>query len=139
MSAGEQVVLVNENQTDPLNIANPALSVFETMVTIFLTRLEELDQKVTKKLRQSILDQVSLRLSTLAERQRLHAWIMGTSDRLEINIEVGDMQNCVHHAYHSACEYFGPGETDKLLTQALKQTEGMPVAKDFSPRNLLKI
>lgn len=137
MNAGKQVDLVVETQTDNHGSDNEALPVFEAIMTSFLTQLDAIDQKVTKKLRQSIFAQVSLRLSSLVERQHLNAWIMGSADQLQINIGLVDMQNCIHHAYHSACESFGPSETDELLAQALKQTEAMPIAKEFAPSKLL--
>ncbi len=137
MNAGKQVDLVVETQTDNHGAVNEALPVFEAVMTSFLTQLDAIDQKVTKKLRQSIFAQVSLRLSSLVERQHLNAWIMGSADQLQINIGVVDMQNCIYHAYHSACESFGPSETDELLAQAVKQTEAMPIAREFAPSKLL--
>ena len=136
MNANKQVALMNEAQTDHLDAANPALPVFEATMMTFLDQLEVIDQKVTKKLRQSILAQLSLRLSSLVERQQLNAWITGSADQLQINIGVADMQNCIHHAYHYACENFGPSETDELLEKAVKQTETMSIARVFSPRKL---
>ncbi|MDH3949142.1 MAG: hypothetical protein OEU74_09300 [Gammaproteobacteria bacterium] len=136
MNAGEQVALIDEGQTDRFEAVNAALPVFESTLTVFLNQLDAIDQKVTKKLRQSILAQVSLRLSSQIERQHLNAWITGSADRLEINIGVGDMQNCIHHAYHSACEYFGPTKTDEFLSKAVKHTETLPIAMGFSPHKL---
>jgi len=137
MNAGKKVDLIVEGQTDSHEADNEALPVFEAIMTAFLNELDAVDQKVTKKLRQSIFAQVSLRLSSLVERQHLNAWIMGSADQLQINIGVVDMQNCIHHAYHSACESFGPSETDELLAQAVKQTETMSIAREFSPHKLL--
>lgn len=137
MNAGKKVDLVVEGQTERLGVDNEALPVFEAIMNEFLNQLDAIDQKVTKKLRQSIFAQVSLRLSSLVERQHLNAWIMGSADQLKINIGVADMQNCIHHAYHSACESFGPSETDELLAQAVKQTETMSIAREFSPHKLL--
>lgn len=137
MNAGKQVDSVEQGQTESPWAVNAALPVFETIMTTFLNQLDALDQKVTKKLRQSILAQVSLGLSSLTEKQQLNAWIMGYADQLQVNIGVVDMQKCIHHAYHCACEHFGPSETDGLLATAVKQTETMPFARDFAPSRLL--
>ena len=127
---------MNEAQTDRPDATNPAMPVFEATMKGFLNQLEAIDQKVTKKLRQSILAQMSLRLSSLPERQQLNAWITGSTDQLLINIGLVDMQNCIHHAYHYACENIGPSETDELLEKAVKQTETMSIAREFPPRKL---
>ncbi len=137
MNPGEQAVLKSETQPNCPARASAALPVFESIMTGFLNQLETLDKKVSKKLRQSILAQVSLRLSSLKERQRLNAWISGSAERLEIDIRVSDMQNCIHHAYHYACDNFGPIEADELMANAVKQTESMAIALDFPPRELL--
>ena len=136
MNANEQTVLKQNSQSVPLETSNPALPVFQTMMTILLTKLEQIDQKAIKKLRQSILAQLSLRLTSLQERQRLNAWIMGSAERLEVNIKVTDMRNCIHHAYRYACDMFGPSEADELLENALAQTECMNITSAFSPRQL---
>ena len=136
MNANKQAALMNEAQTDRPDATNPAMPVFEATMKGFLNQLEAIDQKVTKKLRQSILAQMSLRLSSLPERQQLNAWITGSTDQLLINIGLVDMQNCIHHAYHYACENIGPSETDELLEKAVKQTETMSIAREFPPRKL---
>jgi len=137
MKAGKRVDLVDEGQTESLEAGKAAMPVFEAMMTTFLNQLNAIDQKVTNKLRQSIFAQVSLGLSTLAERQQLNAWIIGSAEQLQVNIGVADMQNCIHHAYHCACAHFGPNETDDLLAIAVKQTEAMPIAREFAPQKLL--
>ena len=136
MNVNEQVALINEGEMVSGEVVNPALQVFQATMKVFLNQLDAIDQKVTKKLRQSILAQMSLRVSSLLERQQLNAWITGSADQLQINIGLVDMQNCVHHAYHYACENIGPSETDELLEKAVKQAESMPVAREFSPRKL---
>jgi hypothetical protein len=136
MNVSEQVTLTNQNEMDSSSTVNPALPVFVAVMTVFLNQLEALDQKVTKKLRQSILSQVSLRLSSLAERQKLNAWLTGSADKLDINIGLVDMQHCLHHTYHSACVYFGPTEADVLLAKAVSETETLPIATEFSPQKL---
>ena len=136
MNVSEQVTLIDEDQVDSHETVNLALPVFDAVMTVFLKQLDAVDQKVTKKLRQSILSQISLRLSSLAERQQLNAWLTGTADKLEINIGLVDMQHCLHHAYHSACEFFGPTEADELLAKAVTETEAMPIAMEFSPQKL---
>ena len=138
MNVSEQVSLIDKNKMDSPNTVNPALPVFDAVMTVFLKQLEALDQKVTKKLRQSILSQVSLRLSSLAERQKLNAWLTGSADKLDINIELVDMQHCLHHTYHSACVYVGPTEADVLLAKAVSETEALPIAMEFSPQNFFK-
>ena len=136
MNTSEQAVLSEEGQTDFPGEVNPALPVFETTMKVFLNQLDSIDHKVTRKLRQSILAQLSLRLTSLVERQQLNAWITGSADHLAVNIGLADMQNCIHHAYHYACENFGPSETDEHLEKALELAETMPIAKEFSPRRL---
>lgn len=136
MNGSEQANLIDKNEIVSPNTANPALPVFDAVMTMFLKQLEVLDQTVTKKLRQSILSQVSLRLSSLAERQKLNAWLTGNEDKLDINIGLVDMQHCLHHTYRSACDYFGPTEADELLAKAVSETETLPVAIEFSPQRL---
>ena len=72
MNVGEQINLIDKTPVDSLNTANPALPVFGAVMMSFLKQLDAVDQKITRKLRQSILSQVSLRLSTLTERKRLN-------------------------------------------------------------------
>ena len=85
------------------------------------------------KLRQSVRTQMSLSLSSLVERQRLNSWIMGYTDKLQVDISVSDMQHCVHHAYMTACDYFGPTKSDVMLSSAVKASEALPAAKEFAP------
>lgn len=136
MNASKQAVLSDDGQADCPDAVNPALPVFEATMKDFLTQLDTIDHNVTRKLRQSILAQLSLRLNSLVERQQLNAWITGTTDHMAVNIGLADMQNCIHHAYHYACEKFGPSETDDFLEKALQEAETMPIAKEFSPRKL---
>lgn len=134
MNVSEQANLIDKNEIDSPNTANPALPVFDAVMTIFLKQLEALDQKVTKKIQQSILSQVSLRLSSLTERQKLNAWLSGSTDKLDINIGLVDMQHCLRHTYQSACVYFGLTEADELLAKAISETETSPIATEFSPQ-----
>ncbi len=116
---------------------NAATAVFERILSNFLRQLEAIDPKVTNKLRQTVRTQVSLSLSSLVERQRLNSWIMGYTDKLQVVISINDMQHCIHHAYMSACDYFGPTRADVILSNAVKYSETLPAAKVFAPRNLL--
>lgn len=137
MNASEQVSPLVESQIETHIVANTALPVFASVLKQFLNQLELIDSKVTRKLRQSLLAQISLCLSSLEERQNLNAWIVGKTDLLEVKIGVVDMQHCIHHAYISACDYFGPTRADEILTQVIKDTESLPGAREFAPSNLL--
>ena len=138
MNVGEQINLIDKTPVDGLNTANPALPVFDAVMMAFLKQLDAVDQKITRKLRQSILSQVSLRLSTLAERKSLNAWLTGAADKLDIHLGLVDMQNCLNHAYHSACDYLGPVEADEILEKAVTETEELPIAIEFSPSNFFR-
>ena len=138
MNANEHVTVINDKQVNNIGMQNPALPVFDAVMTVFLDQLEALDQKVTKKLRQSILSQISLRLSSLKERQKLNAWLTGRADKLDINIGMVDMQHCLNHTYHSACVYFGPTEAEELFAKAVAETEALPIAESFSPTRFFK-
>lgn len=137
MNASEQISPVIDSQIEVHRVTSPALAVFAAVLKLFLTQLESVDARVTKKLRQSVLAQISLCLSSLKERQHLNAWMEGNTDQLEVEIGVVDMQHCIHHAYMGACNYFGPSRADELLSKAIKDTEDMPIAKEFAPSNLI--
>jgi hypothetical protein len=137
MNASEQVSPLAEVQIETHTAANMALPVFATVLKQFLIQLELIDAKVTRKLRQSVLAQISLCLSSLEERQNLNAWIIGNTEQLQIKIGLVNMQNCIHHAYISACDYFGPSRADEILNQIIKDTESLPIAREFAPGNLL--
>jgi len=137
MNASEQVSPLGEVQIETHTIAKTAQPVFASVLKQLLIQLESIDAKVTRKLRQSVLAQISLCLSSLEERQNLNAWIEGNTDQLQVKIEVVDMQHCIHHAYISACDYFGPTRADEILTQVIKDTESLPIAREFAPSNLL--
>ena len=138
MNVGEEINTIDTTPMDSLNTANPALPVFDAVIMAFLKQLDAIDQKITRKLRQSILSQVSLRLSTLAERKSLNAWLTGAADKLDINIELVDMQICLNHAYHSACDYLGPVEADEILEKAVTETEELAISTEFSPSNFFR-
>jgi len=137
MNASEQFSPVTESLIEAHRGNSPALPVFAAVLKQFLGQLESVDARVTKKLRQSVLAQISLCLSSLKERQHLNAWIEGNADQLQVDIGVVDMQHCIHHAYMGACDYFGPSRADEILTKAIKDTESMPIAKEFAPSNLI--
>lgn len=137
ISASNQVEVDAEAQVLTVEQKNAAIEVFESILFNFLRQLEAIDAEITKKLRQTVRTQVSLNLSSLVERQRLNSWIMGYTDKLQVVISINDMQHCVHHAYMSACDYFGPSRADVILSNAVKYSETLPAAKEFAPRNLL--
>jgi hypothetical protein len=137
MNVSEQVSPLAEAQIETDTVTNIALPVFASVLKQFLFQLDSIDAKVMRKLRQTVLAQISLCLSSLEERQNLNAWISGNTDQLQINIGLVNMQNCVHHAYISACDYFGPSRADQILTQVIKETENLPIAREFAPGNLL--
>ena len=126
MNVSEQVSPLAEAQIETDTVTNIALPVFASVLKQFLFQLDSIDAKVMRKLRQTVLAQISLCLSSLEERQNLNAWISGNTDQLQINIGLVNMQNCVHHAYISACDYFGPSRADQILTQVIKETENLP-------------
>lgn len=128
---------LNESFQPNSSVKNVALPVFDAVLKQFLKQLEALDPKITKKLRQSILAQISLCLSSKEERQRLNAWLRGNVDGLEVELNLLSMQQSIHHAYIGACDYFGPVRADELLTTAIKETEGLPIAREFAPANLI--
>lgn len=138
MSISEQINLVDENRIDNFEVMGQAVPVFDAVLKAFLTQLDTLDIKKTKTLRQSILSQLSLRLSSQLERQRLNAWLTGDADKLEIDLGLADMQNCLVHAYHSVCDSLGPTITDEILAKALRETAELPIAAQFSPTNLFR-
>ena len=137
MNAIEQVSPLAETQIDTHMVVNAALPVFASVLKQFLLQLDLIDAKVTRKLRQTVLAQISLCLSSQEERQNLNAWISGNTDQLQVKIGLVNMQNCIHHAYMSACDYFGPSRADEILTQVIKDTESLPIAREFAPANLL--
>jgi len=137
INASEQVSPLSEAQIEIRTSANTALPVFASVLKQFLIQLELIDTKVTSKLRQSVRAQISLCLSSLEERQNLNAWMIGNTDQLQVKIDLVKMQNCIHHAYMSACDYFGPGRADEILSQVIKDTENLPIAREFAPGNLL--
>ncbi len=137
MNVSEQVSPLAEAQIETDTVTNTALPVFASVLKQFLFQLDSIDAKVMRKLRQTVLAQISLCLSSLEERQNLNAWISGNTDQLQINIGLVNMQNCVHHAYISACDYLGPSRADQILTQVIKETENLPIAREFAPGNLL--
>lgn len=137
ITISKEIELDTEAQVTARPLKNAALEVFECVLFNFLQRMDAIDTDITKKLRQSVRTQVSLNLSSLVERQRLNSWIMGYTDKLQVEISMNDMQLCIHHAYMSACDYFGPTQADMMLSNAVKGCESLPVAKEFAPRNLL--
>jgi hypothetical protein len=137
ISVSNQIETDTETEVSPGVSKKAALAVFEVVLINFLSQLEATDSEITTKVRQSVRTQVSLNLSSLAERQRLNSWIMGNTDKLQVNISMDDMQHCVHHAYMSACDYFGPTRADVMLANAVKASEALTAAKEFDPRNLL--
>ena len=137
MNASEQVSPLAEAQIETHTVTNTALPVFASVLKQFLLQLDSIDAKVMRKLRQTVLAQISLCLSSLEERQNLNAWMIGNTDQLQVKIGLVNMQNCIHHAYMSACDYFGPGRADEILTKVIKDTENLPIAREFAPGNLL--
>ena len=137
INSSNQIETDAETSVPTIKPKNAALEVFEAVLSSFLRQLEAIDPKITMKLRQSVRTQMSLSLSSLVERQRLNSWIMGYTEKLQVDISVSDMQHCVHHAYMTACDYFGPTKSDVMLSSAVKASEALPAAKEFAPRKLL--
>jgi hypothetical protein len=137
ISVSNHIETDTETQVSPAASKQAALAVFEEVLLNFLSQLEATDSEITMKVRQSVRTQVSLNLTSLTERQRLNSWIMGYTDKLQVDISLDDMQHCIHHAYMSACDHFGPNRADVMLSNAVKAGETMPAAKEFDPRNLL--
>lgn len=137
ISVNNQFEANAESQAPTCEPKNAALEVFECLLLNFLGQLEAIDSGITMKVRHTVRTQVSLSLSSLVERQRLNSWIMGYTNKLQVNINLDDMQHCIHHAYMSACDFFGPTRADVILSNAVKATESLPAAKEFAPRNLL--
>jgi hypothetical protein len=73
----------------------------------------------------------------LEERQQLNAWMEGQTDQLLVKISVVNMQHCIHHAYISASDLFGPSRADEIISMAIKDTESISIAREFAPSNLL--
>lgn len=137
ISVSNQIETDAETQVTTHESKNAALEVFECVLLNFLRQLEAIDAEITTKLRHSVRTQVSLSLSSLVERQRLNSWIMGYTDKLQVDITMEDMQHCIHHAYMSACDYFGPTQADTILSKSIKACESLAAAREFAPRNLL--
>ena len=121
MNVSEQVNQVVEPQMETQTVTRTALPVFTAVLKHFLNQLESIDTRVTRKLRQSLLSQISLCISSLEERQYLNAWIEGDIEQLVVKIGLADMQHCIHHAYRSACDSFGPTSADEILTKSNKR------------------
>lgn len=132
-----QYASLNESFQHNSVVKNIALPVFATVLNQFLHQLESVEPKITQKLRQSVLAQISLCLSSKEERQRLNAWLRGDVEQLEVDLNLLNMQQSIHHAYLGASDYFGPARADELLTTAVKQTESLPIAREFAPANLI--
>ena len=137
MNASKQVSPVLDPQTETQSVTNTALPVFAYVLKRFLSQLDAIDAKATRKLKQSMLAQISLSLSSKEERQQLNAWMEGQTDQLLVKISVVNMQHCIHHAYISASDFFGPSRADEIISMAIKDTESMSIAREFAPSNLL--
>ena len=137
MNASKQVSPIVDPHIETQSVTNTALPVFANVLKRFLKQLDATDAKVTRKLRQSMLAQISLSLSSLEERQQLKAWLEDHTDQLQVKISVVNMQHCIHHAYISASDLFGPSRADEIISIAIKETESLPIAREFAPSNLL--
>lgn len=127
---------LNESFQPNSSVKNVALPVFAAVLKQFLQQLETVDPKITQKVRQSVLAQISLCLSSKEERQRLNAWLRGNVEELEVELNLINMQQSIHHAYIWTSDYFGPVRADELLTSAINKTESLPIAREFAPANL---
>lgn len=128
---------LNQSYQHVTSVNQLARPVFAAVLKHYLTQLESIDVKITQKLRQSVLAQISLYLANKEERQRLNAWLRGDVEQLEVELNLRNMQQSIHHAYMGVCDYFGPARADELLTTAIKSTESLPIAHAFAPTNLI--
>lgn len=128
---------LNQSYQQGNSVNQLARPVFAAVLKKYLSQLESIEPKITQKLRQSVLAQISLCLANKEERQRLNAWLRGNVDQLEVELNLRNMQQSIHHTYLGACDYFGPARADEILTRAIKETESLPIAHEFAPANLI--
>lgn len=116
--------------------SKPSTLIFEAVFDDFLLLIEE-RQPISLQIRSYLDMHLGGLLSNGPVSVQVSRWLRGRQLRLDDGLEVAEMRTLLHMAYVLACEYIGPTPSDHLLAQAVRQSESLELARQFSPRELL--
>jgi hypothetical protein len=111
--------------------------VFENLYRTFMQLMEVTDYQVAVQLRKFLREKMLYGRSFAMEIQRLNSWLLGITDKLEIELSMDEMKQIIHSAYLGSCEFVGPVKADALMSEAVKIVEKQSGDDEISPRELL--
>lgn len=116
---------------------SPANRVFEHLLGGFLSLVAGTRPKVETAVRTYLAEKLgALGLSVVAQKA-LSEWLSRRQANIGTPISRESMRNLLNLAYVLVCEYLGPVVADRLLSQAVAETEALPEAHAVAPRSLL--
>jgi hypothetical protein len=127
----DETVLTGAGKRDEATV------VFTAILTKFFDRMQDAGPTFCSRIRDLLVDRLSrsnLHPVTLAE---LSGWLATGAPMSDVRLSVESMRRIVNLVYIDACEYFGPTVADHLLAEAARETEKLPEAREFPPRQLL--
>lgn len=111
--------------------------VLESVLGGLLEALEDHDPMAAQKVRMFVIEHLGPLGLSAPTYQGLTQWLTLQGPARTKGIARTAAQQLVHLAYVAACQYVGPVVTDRLLSAAVTQAEGLPEARRVSPRELL--
>ena len=123
------------------NLADEVV-VFNSLLGGIFQRVFQRDPANLEDLRQHLLGELrdtnEIRLPTT---QQLQILLQDTSSMLAPNftqkIAEDEMAEILHWVYLWSCDSLGPVSADRMISEAVSQTEALPQGRRFSPRSLL--
>ena len=131
--------LSREDIEKPYLIASAdTVSVFSSLLSSFLRIADIHDQTVALNIRNELNQGIrELHIPSRYFDQLASMLLEPEKNTLIEGLTIEQMKEILHLVYVQLCRYSGPVTTDRMLSEAVKITEKMPEASNFSPRSFL--
>jgi len=111
--------------------------VFEQLLGAFLTGVATQRPAADAAIRGYLIDKLGALPLAGAPQDAVAGWLARRCVAITAPLSREAMRGLLNLAYVLVCEYLGPMNADRLLSLAVKQTEGLPEARLLPPRTLL--
>jgi hypothetical protein len=109
--------------------------IFLSLITQWLKEVDLINANQTLNIKRYIATNLLKLELSFDEVMKIKTWLNTYKNNIYIkNLSFEQMKKIFHFCYVGSCEYIGPVQTDKIISEVVKIIEQMPEANNFSPK-----